>query len=502
MPPRPDVSDLRLIGLYLGRILTGLAFVMVLPVGIALVRGEWNALSGLVIAAALCVAMGQVAELRLASTRPLTWAHGTVIVAVAWLLGPLLAAVPFALSGHAEAPIDAVFEAVSGLTTSGLTVLEDLDHLAWSLSVYRHLLHFLGGQGIVIVMLSLLTRGGMHVATLYVSEARDERIMPNLVRTARFIWVVAGTYLVIGTVAMTVAMLLAGLSPGRALGHGFTVFLAAFDTGGFTPTSQSIGYYHSAAVEVVALVLMVAGALSFGLHAQLWRGRRRELLMHLETRSLAVTLLTLTVAVVVGLAAVGTMVAPLGLLRTGFFSLVSAHTGTGFAVVPGATLVADWGLVAPAALVIAMGLGGMASSTAGGIKAFRVGLITKGLVHEVRRLLAPENALIVTTYHAHGPRVLRPKVLLAAVVIVLLYLITYLGGGLVGLAYGRWGIEQTLFESVSATANVGLTAGITSPQMPFALKLVLMVQMWLGRLEFLAAFALVGYVGSLLHRRA
>lgn len=495
---RPEPSDLRLIGFYLGKVVTGLAIVMAIPAVVALLGREWNSLSALLIGMALCLGIGQVAAWRLATPRALTWAHGTVIVALAWLLGPVLAAVPLHLSGHFVTPLDAIFDALSGLTTSGLTVMEDLDHLAWSMSIYRHLLHFVGGQGIVIVVLSLFAQGGAHVATLYASEARDERIVPNIVRTARFIYVIAGTYLLIGTAALTAALWVAGLSLGRAFGHGVALFMAAFDTGGFAPTSQSLAYYHSFGVEVVAMLLMVAGTLSFGLHFQLWRGDRDELWRHLETRTLAVTLGLLTVGAMAALAWSGAQTQPGGLIRTGFVTVISAHTGTGFAVTSGSTMLADWGALAPLAVVLAMALGGMASSTAGGMKAMRIGLLVKGLHLEIRRILLPENALVVQTYHAHGTRLLRERAMWSSAVLLLMYLLTYLVGGFAGLIDGRFSISETIFESVSAAANVGLSVGIVGPQMPTGLQVVYMLQMWLGRLEFIAAFVLIGYVVSLI----
>jgi trk system potassium uptake protein len=327
-----------------------------------------------------------------------------------------------------------------------------------------------------------------------VSEARDERITPNVIRTARFIYLIAGAYLVVGTIALTIAINLAGIQLDRAVWHAANVFMAAFDTGGFAPYSTSISYYHSALVEWVLLVLMFAGTLSFGLHFQLWRGDRWELIRNLETRTLATTAFVLMVVLFIGLGRSGAYGDAGGLFRKGFFTLVSAHTGTGFSVSPPRAFVSDWGMLAPAAIVGAMALGGMASSTAGGIKAMRVGIAFKGLVADVRKVLMPESALVVQTYHSQRRRILRDETVRAATTVLLLYILTYLGGAMVGLAYGDWNITETLFESVSAAANVGLSVGITGPGMPVILELTYMLQMWIGRLEFVAAFALLGYV--------
>lgn len=501
MVARPERRDLRIIGFHLGRVLTGLSLIMLPAALVALVLGEWNSATALLTGMGSTLALGQLAQWRLATRSPLTLAHGTVVVALAWLVGSLLASIPILLSGHVDGVLDAWFEAMSGLTTSGLTVVQDLDHLSYSMNLYRHLTHFAGGQGIVIVVLALFAAGS-GLGTLYAAEGRDERVMPNVQRTARFIFRVALSYLVVGTVALVVALWIAGVPGWRGVWHAVNLFIAAFDTGGFTPMSTSVGYYHAAGVEAVLAVLMVAGTVSFVLHYQLWLGRYRQASDNLEVRTLAVTLVALTSVVLLALAVAGSYLDVGGLVRKGAFTVLSAHSGTGFAVTSGTLLLTDWGPLALAAVVVAMGLGGMAGSTAGGIKAMRVALTVKGVLHDLRRLLLPESAMVVTAYHTTGrDHVLRDREVRGAVTIVLLYLATYLAGAAVALLTGPWGATEALFESVSAAANVGLTVGLVTPDMPAALQATYLLQMWLGRLEFFAAFALVGYALSLARGR-
>jgi trk system potassium uptake protein len=499
---RPGADDLRLIGYYLGKVFLGLSLVMVVPAVVALLLGEWNSLTSFVIGTAVCATIGAVTEARLATRRPLTWAHGMVTVALAWLLGAVLAAIPLHLSGHYDDLLASVFEGMSGLTTTGLSVINDLDHTTISMDLYRHLLHFAGGQGIIIVVLSLFAAGGGSIGTLYVSEARDERILPNFIRTSRFIFLVAATYGIIGTTALYLALLAGGFGPARALYHAVNLFFGAFDTGGFSTMQASVAYYHSASVEALVMLLMVAGAVSFGLHFQLWRGDPRQVLRHLETRTLAISSAVLFSVVCFGLLRSGTYDGPVPLLRKGLFTLMAAISSAGYQVNAGTTYLSDWGVLAPAAIVAAMAIGGMASSTAGGIKALRVGIAAKTLIHDVKKLLQPESALVITTYHVGKRHILRDSTARAATSVLLLFVVTYLLGALVGLAYGGYDITQTLFESVSATSNIGLSIGVTDPSMPRGLMAVYLVQMWLGRLEFVAAFALVGYLISLNRGRA
>jgi trk system potassium uptake protein TrkH len=219
---------------------------------------------------------------------------------------------------------------------------------------------------------------------------------------------------VVGTAALTLSIWIAGISGWLAWWHGLGLFFAGFDTGGFAPTSQSIGYYHSVTLEVALFVIMIAGSLSFTFHYRLWTGQSQELLRNIETRTLAVTMVAFTTLAFYGLTRSGAYTDTGGLFRKGFFTLLSAHSGTGYGVNSGTLFVTDWGALAPAAIVAVMAFGGMAGSTTGGIKAIRLGLAVKGVVHDVRELLMPASALVVTRYHSGRTRVLRTPELRAA----------------------------------------------------------------------------------------
>jgi trk system potassium uptake protein len=499
---RPGGDDLRLIGFYLGKILLGLGLVMLIPLVVALILGEWNAAASFAIGASLCIIIGSISDVRLSSRRQLTWAHGMVVVALAWLLGAVFAAIPMYLTGRFGDPIDALFEAMSALTTTGMSVIHDLDHTPISVDLYRHLLQFAGGSGIVIVVVSLFAAGGTRAATLYSAEGRDEHILPNFIRTARFIFAVAGALFVVFTTALFVVLWVDGFSPGRALYHAVNLFFASFATGGFSVMQSSIIYYHSFTVELLVIIIMLSGTLAFGLHFALWRGDPREVFRQLETRTLAVTTGLFLVAVVVGLRRADTYDAIEPIYRKGFFTLMSAVSSTGHQVNVGDMYLTDWGALAPAAIVGAMAIGGMASSTTGGIKAIRLGLAYKTLTHDIRRILMPESALVVTTYHAGRRRILRDETSRAATTVLLLFIVSYLIGAVVGLLSGEFDITQTLFESVSIGSNIGISIGVVSPEMPRVLQLVYIVQMWLGRLEFVAVFVLLGYLVALARGRA
>jgi trk system potassium uptake protein len=498
---RPAAEDFRIIGRYTGQVVYGIGFVMLALVPVALLLGETNEALAFVIGASLAIGGGAVARLTLRTRSALNASQGLATVAVIWTVAPVFGAVPLLLSGHYLDAIDAYFEAMSGFATIGLTLANDLDHLAYSMNLWRHLMHVLGGQGIIIVVLTIFATAGGAVGTLYTGEGRQDRILPNIVHTARFIAKVSAAYTVIGVSALWGALLHGGWPAGKAVFHAVTLFATSFHTAGFAPMSASVAVYRSPAVEALLLILMVAGAFSFALHYQLWLGRSRELTRNLETRTLALSILVIFTIMAVGLARSGTYTELAGIFRIGFFQTVSAHTTTGLATVPTRLFVTDWGMLAPAMVVIAMALGGMAGSTAGGIKAIRIGILVKGIHRDIRAVLMPESAVVVQTYHSGTRRILRDEQVRGAATILLLYFLVYLGGGMIGLFYG-YDLQLALFESTAAAATGGLSVGIVRPDLELPLKILYIVQMLIGRLEFVAVFAFAGYIVSVVRGRA
>lgn len=497
---RPDRRDFSLIGFYSGKVMFGVGVAMLIPAVMALALGEYNDLFAFLLGAGLAIAFGRLTELLLHTREPMSTSHGLATVALSWLIAPVFAGLPLLLSGHYASYLDAYFEAMSGFATIGLTLANDLDHMSRSVNLWRHLMQFIGGQGIVVVVLTILASAGGRVGYLYTGEGREEKILPNVIRTSRFIWRVALIYALIGTTLLWISLVTAGLSLPTALFHGANLFMAAFDTGGFATMSSSVAFYRSHLVELVLLPIMTAGAFSFALHYQLWLGRRSELARNIETRTIATSTVVMFAILAVGLGRSGTFTEFGVMMRQGFFHVVAAHTTTGLATVPGRLYVTDWGVLAPAVLVTAMAFGGMAGSTAGGIKAMRIGLILKGVIRDVRKVLLPEDAIVVETFHSTTRKVLTDNQVRAAATILLLWLVLYFVGGLMGLFYG-YDLQLALFESVAAASSGGLSVGLVRPDLEWPLKVVYIAQMVIGRLEFIAVFALLGYLLAIVRGR-
>jgi trk system potassium uptake protein TrkH len=496
---RPTAEEWRIVSYYLGRVMLAAAGVTAVPLVWALAGREWGPASSFTLTAGVFALTGALATVRRPAGARLDWRRGLVMAALAWLIVPAIGSLPLALSGHFGDPLDAYFEAVSGVTTTGLSLVQDLDHLAPSLNLWRHLLQFMGGLAMVLCAATVFAdRAGLFS---FHAEGREERILPSAASSARFISRVALVHVAAGVAVLgAVAYFTLGVGPGRSAFHGLLVALSAFSTGGFAPQSTSVGYYHSGVFEAATAVFMLAGAMSIGLHYVLWRGRRRlRLLRNVETRSALLSGLAMLVLTFLGLGALGLYTGVGSLARQGLFQVVSAHTTSGFTTL-GVTELGGWTGLAFAGITLAMALGGMTASAAGGVKALRVGLTLKLLKDQVRALLLPERAVVSQAYYQSGRRRLTPPLAQWVMTLSLLFVVLYLFGAGVGLAYG-YPLHEALAESVSAASTTGLSFGITSPSMPILLEVTYLLQMWLGRLEFVAAFALFGFAWATVRGR-
>ena len=156
---RPRLADFKVIGLYCGKIVIGVGLLMMIPLIVSLLFGEWNPAIDFLIGISVCLAIGLFTEAICQTTRDLTWAHGLVVASFSWILATAVGAIPHWLSGHFGSYLDAMFDIMSGYTTTGLFLLQDLDHISNGLNMWRHLLTYAGGQGIIVIALTFLIRG-------------------------------------------------------------------------------------------------------------------------------------------------------------------------------------------------------------------------------------------------------------------------------------------------------------------------------------------------------
>lgn len=489
----PTREDLAAIGDLLVTALRLLAAAMAAVGLVGLVLGDLNRASALVLGAAAMVVVTAPIRPHLRRRRRLTWTQAFSAAGLGWAAAAVAAAIPLLLSPHYTRPAHALVEAMAGLTTTGTALVSDLDHLPTTLNLWRHALHPIGAVAILLVVATIRLHGDTMVATGTVAEAGQHRILPRQSRSLRDAVGLVAVWSVVGTVAVSVAALVAGATPGRALLHGVTLATSAFSTGGFTLTSGSAGALHALSVQFLLAVLMIAGATSLVLHRAVWTRRLRRVYLELDLRVVGLSGSVLLLVLLLGLARAGVEHRVAGMVSQGVFTFVAAHTTTGMSVVPGRIIANGWGDLAPAALVVAMGIGGMSGSIAGGVGTLRVGLIAKGLSRDVRELLLPESAMVIERYHQARARKVTDQHVRASATVLLLMVVSVFAGSVAVLSTTQTGaLRDALFAVTSAVTTTGLQIGFMDAGAPDVTVLLGGALMWLGRLEFLAVFAGLG----------
>lgn len=486
--------DFKITMYYTGKIILGLAFTMVIPLIIALIYKEFDSAMDFIIGILSSVIFGLACMKFMKTDKPPNLFQSMIIAAFSWIFACAFCSIPYYLSGHFESYLDVYFDLMSAFTTTGLALIKNVDHVSNALNMWRHMLTYIGGQGIVVLALAFLIRNTGGAYKIMVGEAKDESLEPSITKTAQNIWIISLVSLFVGTTMAAIAAYYDGLSWDRSILHGSWMFMSAWSTGGFAPCTQNLSFYHSYAFEIIMCLYMVMGSFNFALHYVVWKGNPKELLRNIEIKTFVVTLSITTIFVAWGLSAAGIFTNLNSVLRRGILLVISAHTSTGQMAVYANQLVHSWQPLAYMGICIAMMLGGSAASTAGGFKALRIGIFFKGLIHETKRLILPESAVFKMTFHHIKDQIIESGMVKMAGLIILCYCFIYLFGTVVGVACG-YPLGQATFESISAGANVGLTMGVVSPSMPAILKITYIITMWLGRLEFLSIFVLVGSVG-------
>lgn len=488
-------KGLRIVFYYTGYIILGFSILNLLPVAVALIYKDYSSALDFILSFSISIIIAIMMMTFGQSTRTLrnsiNLRYGLTVASLTWIMLTMLAAIPYMLSGHMLSYLDACFDVMSGFTTTGVFLLQDLDHISQALNFWRHLLTFVGGQGMVVLALGFFGKEIGSANKFYVGEGKDIALTPNVKGTAQWIWKISLVYLAIGTTILWISAMRLGLSPLPAFFHGLYVFQSAWSTGGFAPNYQNIMYYHDFGFELIGMVFFIIGSLNFGLHFALIQGRRKEFFKNIEVISFTVTSLLATALAVYALKSAGIYADAIGLFRRVVYNVISAHTTTGFGSIFARQFALEWGGLGISVMIIAMLIGGSACSTAGGIKGLRIGIIFKGIVSDIKKLVSGENSIKVVKYHHIKDLVLDDAIFRASAVVAVLYIILFTGGVILSTAYG-YPLAESAFEVASVTGNVGLSLGIISAQMPTLMKWYYMIAMYLGRLEFISVLAMIG----------
>jgi trk system potassium uptake protein TrkH len=411
--------------------------------------------------------------------------EGYLIVALGWILIAIISAIPFAVSGALPSIPDAIFESVSGLTTTGATVIERIEELPQSLLLWRSLTQWIGGMGIIVLTVAIFPLLGIGGVELFVAESPGptyDKIHPRIAGVAKRLWFI---YLGL-TVSLILLLHVAGMTLFDAFNHGFTTMA----TGGFSTHSESIAYFDSAMIEYIIIAFMVLAGTNYTLLYFGMKGQTARVWQSDEFKFYLLLIVLLPVAIAT-LRLVEDPSQPLEeVYRSSAFQIVSLMTTTGY-ITSDYTL---WGSFYVLFFFLLLFLGASAGSTSGGIKLIRHLVFFKNSLFEFKRLLHPR-ALIRTKIDG---RIVMPRVLTHILVFLLLYMMLFVLGSLV-MIYILRDSATPFLNSVGAVAtslgNVGPAIGELGPAENFVLipgvgKFVLCMLMLLGRLELFAILIL------------
>ena len=439
---------LRRVASVVGLLQVFVALSMLMAGGVALAYGD-GAAPGIFLSAGITAVAGfglyKVTSLR----EEITSREGFAIVTFAWAATAHFGALPYLLTGVIASPVSAVFESMSGFTTTGATVFTEIESLPHGILFWRSLTHWLGGMGIIVLVIAVLPYlgvGGMQLFRAEVPGPTPERLQPRIAQTAKLLWLV---YVGL-TVAQVLLYVLGGMETFDAVNHAF----ATLATGGFSTKNASIAAYDSRYIHYVTILFMYLAGVNFSHHFRAATGRFAYLYDQ-EWRFFTLVILAFAVGITaVNLGAGSYALDGQGVeaaFRHGLFQVVSITTTTGF-------VSADYELWVPGGQGLLLALffvGGMAGSTGGGIKAVRVLLLLKATANEIRKQLHPKAILLTRV----GTKVVREDVLANVVGFVILYLLLCLVGAMV-LAIMGIDLLTALGASLATVGNVGPGFGL------------------------------------------
>ncbi len=486
-------ADIRILSNIVGRLLILVGFVILTPLPVSLVFGEYFAIPGFIIAFSISVAIGLLLYIPFKDAQQARNKHGMIAAAISWLITPMVGAIPFVLVGSAIPQgsglacnmtyLDGFFESMSGWTGTGLTMVINEELLPRSIQFWRTIMQWVGGVGVIVLMLAILARPGTGSFSLYMGEARSDRLEPRVVDTVRSIWKIFLIYTILGIALLA----LLGMPLWDAINHAMT----ALATGGFSVRDNSIASYNNPLLEMAIIPLMLMGAISFVVHYDVFRRRFRPLIEDVQNKVLFGLCIAGSILLTMELFLRGPVSGKiLSALRFGSFQFISAITCTGLQTAD----IGPWSETAKILLSLAMVAGGAAGSTVGGIKLIRLILVTKGAHWKFLETFLPPRTYVPKKL---GKVVLSQEEMsediLEAATLAFLYLVLLVLGVLIMMHILGPSVPATdvIFEVCSAQGNVGLSVGITGPHMGAAAKVMLIINMWAGRLEIFPVLMLL-----------
>lgn len=469
-----DKEDLKVVLRDIGSILLVVGYILLLPLGVAYLYGEEELYFAFLYPSFIAIWMGIILRWSFRGAMETLLKHAMLTAGLAWLIISLVGAFPYMYTGMDF--LNSYFESMSGFTTTGMTVIVDIDAMPKSLLFWRAMTEWIGGVGVIMLFLVVLIQSRTVMARFYMAEARTDRIKPAISTTVVYIWRI---YILL-TIGGALLYYIAGVGFFDAVTHTFT----ALSTGGFSTHSTSISFYNSLGIEGVTLVLMIIGGMSFMVLYRILTGDKRELFRNPEVKAyFSIIILS---SFLVSLNLISHHQYPvLDAFRYGIFQAVAIITTTGFSTQE----ISMWPEFSKIILLFLMAIGASIGSTGGGFKVMRIVILLKHGYQEMMKNILPGKAVVTLKV---GDRPIESEDVFRISGLFFLFITLLFGGGLIFSLLG-YDALSAISLSASALSNVGPV--FLPMQEWFALsetaKVVLIIQMWAGRLEIFPALALI-----------
>lgn len=410
--------------------------------------------------------------------------EGYVIVAMVWVVFSAFGLLPYYLSGQVPSFTDAWFESMSGFTTTGATIIPDLEVITHGLLFWRSLTQWIGGMGIIVLSIAILPIFGLNGMQLYAAEVSGltyEKVSPRIADTAKMMW----SIYVLLTVTEVASLWLCGMDIFDAVCHSFSTIA----TGGFSTHNNSLEFYDSAAIHYTVTFFMFISGINFVLLIYLLRGKARNFFQDEELRWYSVAVMVFAVMLTLGLyiARPGwTAVEMERAFRDSIFTVISSMTSTGYTI----SDYMYWPVVAWVVIFFLMLTGACAGSTAGGIKWVRLAIIMKNGIAEFQRRIHP-NAIIPVKLNEKAV----PQQTINNIMAFLIFYVFIIAITVVIFSAGGVNFDESIGAAVSAIGNVGISIGQFGPagtyaDFPMVAKWVMSFVMLIGRLEIFTVLLL------------
>ena len=410
--------------------------------------------------------------------------EGYVIVAMVWVVFSTFGLLPYYLSGQVPSFTDAWFESMSGFTTTGATIIPDLEVITHGLLFWRSLTQWIGGMGIIVLSIAILPIFGLNGMQLYAAEVSGltyEKVSPRISDTAKMMW----SIYVLLTATEVVALWLCGMDVFDAVCHSFSTIA----TGGFSTHNNSLEFYDSAAIHYTVTLFMFVSGINFVMLIYLLRGKARNIVQDEEVRWYSVAVLVFSVLLTVGLYIVRPGWTGMHMeraFRDSIFTVISAMTSTGYTI----SDYMYWPVVAWVAIFFLMLTGACAGSTAGGIKWVRLAIIMKNSVAEFQRRIHPNAIIPVKLNEKAVPQQTINNIMAFLILYIFIIVATVIVFSATGVNF-----DESIGAAISAIGNVGISIGQFGPsgtyaEFPTVAKWVMSIVMLIGRLEIFTVLLL------------